>query len=199
LRPRDAKQLIESLREGGYVIVVRHGATVSDQADTDPFNFDNIAKQRNLNEKGKELAKAFGDAIRQVGIPAGKVYTSNFNRAFETAVLAGFKDIEKTTDLTEGGLVVSPDENSRRAAALLKMLAQVPAKGKNTFLITHKPNIIDALGKDWFDVKEAKRRFSWRACKWRTGRSSLPSNRGRIFRRPSTSGMSAGSLEPPPA
>src|SRR5262249_11918873 len=115
---RDEKQLVESLRSGGYVIVVRHGATFSDQPDTDPFNFDNIAKQRNLNEKGKELAKAFGDAIRQVGIPAGEVYASNFNRAFETAVLAGFKDIEKTTDLTEGGLVVSPDENSRRAAAL---------------------------------------------------------------------------------
>src|SRR5215471_19447599 len=78
---RDAKQLVGSLRSGGYVIVVRHGATFSDQADTDPFNFDNITKQRNLNEKGKELAKAFGDAIRQVGIPAGKVYTSNFNRA----------------------------------------------------------------------------------------------------------------------
>jgi hypothetical protein len=105
---RDEKQLVQSLRSGGYVIVVRHGATFSDQADTDPFNFDNIAKQRNLNEKGKELAKAFGDAIRQVGIPAGEVYTSNFNRAFETAVLAGFKDIEKTTNLTEGGLVVSP-------------------------------------------------------------------------------------------
>jgi phosphohistidine phosphatase SixA len=186
---RDAKQLVESLRDGGYVIVVRHGATFSDQADTDPFNFDNIAKQRNLNEKGKELAKTYGDAIRQVGIPAGKVYTSNFNRAFETAVLAGFMDIEKTAALTEGGLVVSPDENSRRAAALRKMLAQVPAKGKNTFLITHKPNIIDALGKDWFDVKEAKRRFSsprtasigsWRACKWRTGRSSLPSTRGEL-------------------
>src|SRR6516165_10317311 len=87
---RDHKQLVESLRSGGYVIVVRHGATFSDQADTDPFNFDNIAKQRNLNEKGKELAKAFGDAIRRVGI------------------------------------------------------------------ITHKPNIIDALSKDWFDVKEGE-------------------------------------------
>ena len=150
------QKLVESLRSGGYVIVVRHGATFSDQADTDPFNFDNITKQRNLNEKGKDLAKAFGNAIRQVGIPAGEVYTSNFNRAFETAVLAGFKDIEKTTDLTEGGLVVSPDENSRRAAALRKMLAQMPQKGKNTFLITHKPNIIDALGKDWFDVKEGE-------------------------------------------
>jgi hypothetical protein len=68
---RDQKQLVESLRSGGYVVVVRHGATFSDQADTDPFNFDNIAKQRNLNEKGKELAKAFGDAIRQVAsLPA---------------------------------------------------------------------------------------------------------------------------------
>jgi hypothetical protein len=36
------------------------------------------------------------------------------------------------------------------------MLAQVPEKGKDTFLITHKPNIIDALGKDWFDVKEGE-------------------------------------------
>jgi hypothetical protein len=40
---RDQKQLVESLRSGGYVIVVRHGATFSDQADTDPFNFDNLA------------------------------------------------------------------------------------------------------------------------------------------------------------
>ena len=153
---RDPKQLVQSLRSGGYVIVVRHGATFSDQADTDPFNFNDIAKQRNLNERGKELAKTFGDAIRQVGIPVGDVYTSNFHRAFETAVLAGFKDVKKTTDLTEGGLVVSPDENNRRAATLRNMLARVPEKGKNTFLITHKPNIIDALGKDWFDVKEGE-------------------------------------------
>ena len=45
---RDAKQLVQSLRTGGYNIVVRHGATFSNQADTDPFNFDNIEKQRNL-------------------------------------------------------------------------------------------------------------------------------------------------------
>src|SRR5262245_24395800 len=43
-----------------------------------------------------------------------------------------------------------------QAAALRKMLAQMPEKGKNIFLITHKPNIIDALGKGWFDVKEGE-------------------------------------------
>jgi hypothetical protein len=51
-----------------------------------PLNFDNIAAQRNLNDKGKASAKAFGDAIRQAGVP----------------------------------------------------------------------NIVDALGKDWFDVKEGE-------------------------------------------
>jgi phosphohistidine phosphatase SixA len=153
---RDAQQLVQRLRVGGYVIVVRHGATVSNQADTDPFNFDDVTKQRNLNDKGKELAKAFGDAVRRVGLPVGEVYTSKFNRAYETAVLAGFENIERTVDLTEGGLVVTPDENSRRAEAFRQMLAQAPTQGKNNFLITHKPNIVDALGKDWFDVKEGE-------------------------------------------
>src|SRR5881394_654836 len=138
----DDQDFAQTLRAGDLVIVVRHGATFADQADTDPLNFDNIAAQRNLNDKGKALAKAFGDALRQAQVPVGKVYTSKYNQAYETAVIAGFKDIEKTTDLTEGGLIVSPDENSRRAAALRKMLARMPEKGKNTFLITHKPNII---------------------------------------------------------
>src|SRR6058998_1914596 len=86
---RDTRQLVQSLRAGGYNIVVRHGATFSNQADTDPFNFDDVAKQRNLNDKGKQLAQA-------------------------------------------------------------------PDAGKNNILITHKPNIIDALGKDWFDVREGE-------------------------------------------
>lgn len=150
------KALAKALRGGGFVILVRHGATFPDQADTDPFHLDNVAAQRNLNDNGKALAKAFGESLRQVGIPVGRVYTSKFNRGYETAVLAGFKNIEKTVDLTEGGLVVSPNENNRRADALRKMLAVAPDPGVNTVLITHKPNIIDALGKDWFDVKEGE-------------------------------------------
>jgi phosphohistidine phosphatase SixA len=150
------KDIAQILRTGGLVIVLRHGATFPDKADTDPLIFDNVAAQRNLNDKGKALAKAFGDALRQVGAPVGKVYTSKYNRAYETAVIAGFQDIEKTTDLTEGGLVVSPNENSRRAEAFRKMLGAAPKARTNTILITHQPNIVAALGKDWFDVKEGE-------------------------------------------
>ena len=150
------KALAPMLRAGGLVILVRHGATFSNQADTSPFDLSDVSKQRNLNDKGKELAKAFGAALRDANVPVGEVYTSQFNRGYETAVVAGFKDIEKSVDLSEGGLVVTPDENNRRTKALLAMLANVPAKGKNDLLITHKPNIVDALGKDWFDVKEGE-------------------------------------------
>ena len=149
-------EIAKALRAGDLVMVVRHGATFPDQADTDPLNFDNIAAQRNLNDKGKALAKAFGDALRQAGVPVGKVYTSKYNRAYETAVIAGFKDIEKTTDLTEGGLIVSPNENNRRAEAFRWMIATAPQAHTVTILITHQPNIIAALGKDWFDVKEGE-------------------------------------------
>src|SRR5215472_15802555 len=88
----DNQEIAQALRAGGLVIV---GATFADQADTDPLNFDNIAAQRNLNDKGKILAKEFGVALREAGVPVGAVYTSKYNRAYETAVLAGFKDIEK--------------------------------------------------------------------------------------------------------
>jgi hypothetical protein len=59
------------------------------------------------------LAKAFGDAIREVGVPVGEVYISKYSRAYETAAIAGFKDIEKTADLTEGGLVATSITNRR--------------------------------------------------------------------------------------
>jgi phosphohistidine phosphatase SixA len=152
----DDKEIANALRAGGLIIVLRHGSTFREQADTDPLHYDNIAAQRNLNDLGKATARAFGEAFGQIGVPVGEVYTSQFNRAYETAVLAGFKDIVKSVDITEGGLVVSPNENDRRTAAFRKLLAIAPKPGTDTVIITHKPNIIDALGKDWFDVKEGE-------------------------------------------
>jgi phosphohistidine phosphatase SixA len=154
-RPSDV-ELVQLLRAGGNVIVLRHGATHNDQADTDPLNHDNVAKQRQLNAKGEDAAKAFGEAFRRIGAPVSKAITSQFNRAYQTAKLAGFADVEKTPDVTEGGLVVSPNENNRRAAAFRKLASTVPPAGSNVVIVSHKPNIIDAFGKDWFEIKEGE-------------------------------------------
>ena len=151
-----ARELLGALRAGGYVVVVRHGATHQDQADTDPLNPVNVDKQRHLNDKGRADAKAMGDAFRAAGVPIGKSYSSRFQRAAETARLIGGKEPLTTNDVTEGGLVVSPNENNRRAQALRALIGAVPDTGTNTLIVTHKPNVLDALGKDWFDIKEGE-------------------------------------------
>ena len=149
-------RLVTDLKHGGYVIVLRHGATNPDQADTDPFHLQNISAQRLLSEQGREAASAVGDAFRKLGIPLGKVYSSEFNRATETAKLVSGKDVTATRDLSEGGLVVSPAENARRAKVLKEMASTAPEPGVNTLIVTHKPNILDAFGADWFNSKEGE-------------------------------------------
>jgi broad specificity phosphatase PhoE len=147
---------VAALRDGGYVIVVRHGATYADQADTNPLDPKDTAHQRQLNDAGRAAAKSMGDALRTLKIPVGKVQTSQFQRAVETGTLLGFGEVSSTADLAEGGLVVTPNENNRRTAALRTLAATPPPAGTNIVLVTHKPNIVDAFGKDWFDVREGE-------------------------------------------
>ena len=147
---------IGTLREGGHVIVIRHGATHADQADTDPLNIADTTKQRHLNDQGRALAKSIGESMRKLRIPVGQVQTSMFYRAIETATLLGFGAVSSSPDVSEGGQVVTPTENNRRTQAMRKLAATVPPPGTNVVIVSHKPNIMDAFGKDWFDLREGE-------------------------------------------
>jgi phosphohistidine phosphatase SixA len=151
-----APEWVDALRQGGHVIVFRHGATYPDQADTDPLNPKNVAQQRQLNDDGRALAKAIGEAMRKLKIPVGEVQTSQFQRAVDTGTLLGFGEVKATADVSEGGLVVSPNENNRRTQALRKLAGTPPPAGTNAVIVSHKPNIMDAFGKDWFDIREGE-------------------------------------------
>jgi phosphohistidine phosphatase SixA len=146
---------VTALRSGGYVLVMRHGATHQDQADTDPLNLANVTKQRQLNDAGRAKAREIGAAMKKLGIPVGQVTTSQYFRAIETGRLMGFSEPQPTADVAEGGQVVTPIENNRRTTAMRK-LAGTALPGTNLLVVTHKPNILDAFGKDWFDVKEGE-------------------------------------------
>ena len=37
-----------------------------------------------------------------------------------------------------------------------KLASAAPAAGTNVVIVSHKPNIIDAFGKDWFEIKEGE-------------------------------------------
>jgi hypothetical protein len=93
---------VNALRQGGYVIVFRHGATHQDQADTDPLNPKNVAQQRQLNDTGRAKAKEIGEAFRRLRIPVGQVQSSVFNRAVETGTLMNLGEVTSSPDLAKG-------------------------------------------------------------------------------------------------
>jgi phosphohistidine phosphatase SixA len=164
---------LESMRLGGYVIVLRHGLTTSDQASPDPManpaksaeprNTDpmsNPAKksagERQLSEPGRAQAKSVGEGMRKLKIPVGVVMTSPLQRAVDTGTLLGFGEVTVNPDLAEAGAAVSPEENKRRAAALRGVVALRPPADNNLVIVTHKPNITEAFGKDWSDIREGE-------------------------------------------
>ncbi len=52
--------------------------------------------------------------------------------------------------------MVTPNENNRRAQALRTFVGAAPDAGTHTLVVSHEPNIIDAFGREWFEVKEGE-------------------------------------------
>jgi phosphohistidine phosphatase SixA len=153
-QPPSPSNLLPELRKGGYILYMRHPKTNPDQADTDPLHLDNVKAQRQLSAEGRQQAKSMGEAFRAQKIPVEKVISSKFYRAYEAAKLLDVGEVTTTLDVSEGGLVVSPNENERRAKALRQLLATPPPAGKNLIIVSHKPNLLDAAGQEFGNVGE---------------------------------------------
>ncbi len=150
--------LLDMLRLGGYVIVLRHGATNSDVANRDPMSNPShkTSGERQLNAQGREQAETIGKLLHELGIPVSSVMTSPLQRAVDTGTLLGFGKVGINPDLGEAGPAVAPDESNRRADALRKLVGWHLAADGNLVIVTHKPNLVEAFGKDWSDVREGE-------------------------------------------
>lgn len=148
--------LAPNLQRGGYVLFMRHPQTNPDQADVDPLHLENVAAQRQLTDEGRRTARQIGEALRRLEIPVAQVISSKFFRAQEAAKLLGMGEVTPELDVSEGGLVVSPNENKRRADALKKLLSTPPKAGGNLLIVSHKPNLQDAAGKEFGDLGEGE-------------------------------------------
>lgn len=155
----DLQAVAAALKQGGYVVVFRHGATTAGKEGTDPMGAGrgkSTATERQLSPRGRQAARDIGGAFKTLHIPIGAVYTSELQRAVDTGRLISGKEVTATAAFTESGEHVAPPEGARRADALRKIAATQPAKGTNTLVVSHKPNIVDAFGNDWADVHEGE-------------------------------------------
>ncbi len=143
----------ESLKQGGFVVVIRHGKTdavAGMSEDQSPLDLTNCAGQAMLSEVGRAQARAIGMAFTSAGIPVGKVLASGYCRAVEMARLA-FGRVETSDALLLQNFVPVagapvPPAWPQRVDAMKKMIATAPEGPTNTILITHFPNVKDALG-----------------------------------------------------
>jgi phosphohistidine phosphatase SixA len=148
-----AGAMFDELKQGGFVIVIRHGRTNESPAfprDESPTDLANCSGQTMLTEVGQNQARAIGAAFRSAAVPVGKVLASGLCRAVETGRLA-FGRVEISDALliesfvpVAGALVPSPWP--QRVELMKAMIATAPEAGTNTVLITHFPNIKAALG-----------------------------------------------------
>ena len=158
----DLDALVAALRDGGYVLVLRHGATDDSQKDVYPFKFDDMTAQRQLNDAGRAMARDLGQAFKKLGVPIGEVHASQLNRAVETGRLIGGKDvsaIEALTDSSAGSssAMANPDGKNARIGRAVRDLVNTPPKaGLNNLAVTHKTNVTDAFGKEFSDIREGE-------------------------------------------
>jgi phosphohistidine phosphatase SixA len=134
-----------ALRSGGYVIVMRHAnspRTPPTASEADP---DNTALERQLDAPGKLAAREMGEAFRRLRIPLGNVYASPTYRALETVKYAQFGPAVTVAELGDGGQGMAADTTGSRSAWLKTKSAELPQPGRNTLIITHLPNITEAM------------------------------------------------------
>ena len=125
--------LVAKLRQGGYVLYLRHTSTDFSQNDARMTSYAECSTQRNLTDKGRDEARAIGAQFKRLGIPVGAIYASPFCRTVETARLA-FGEPTATNEVRGGPL--RPDDPSRYDA-LKKLLATAPAPGRNNVISSH--------------------------------------------------------------
>ncbi len=137
------ESLVKALRQGGYVIVMRHASSPRQPPSKEAANPDNPKAERQLDEEGRRTAAAMGKALRDLKIPVGEVLVSPTYRAMETAQYAGFPNPRPTPELGENGQNMSGGTEAQ-AAWLRKRVTELP-QGTNTILITHAPNLTRAF------------------------------------------------------
>lgn len=135
---------LERLNDGGHVVMLRH-ARAPGTGDPEAFRLGDCATQRNLDEEGREQARRLGARLRAAGVASATVYSSQWCRCLETAVLLGLGPVEELPALNS--FYQRPAEREPSLQALRALLAKLPPDGPPVILVTHQVTIAAVTGR----------------------------------------------------
>jgi len=130
------------LREGGYVLLMRHALTDPGVGDPANFRIGDCGTQRNLSEAGREQSRRVAAAFAREGIRIDDVRSSAWCRCVDTAELAFGKHTVWKPINSFFGRGGAGDIQTREVLDVLKDF-----KGPgNIALVTHQVNITALTG-----------------------------------------------------
>jgi len=139
----DQGDLINRMRSGGHILMLRH-AYAPGSGDPANFKIGDCATQRNLNDQGRTQARAIGDWLRSKGIKDAKVYSSQWCRCQETAMLLVLGPVTELPALNS--FYGRPQNREPNIKTLQSFIATLPADGELIIFVTHFVNILEISG-----------------------------------------------------
>lgn len=127
--------LWEQIKEGGYVLLIRHAATPLTKAPT-PSSRGGCVHERDLSDAGQTLARKLGTVFREHGVPVARVVSSPGCPSVETAQIA-FGRVEPWTDLDP-----AVDRHARLSRSVTTLVNGTSRSG-NLVVVTDKLVISD--------------------------------------------------------
>ena len=147
--------LVTALRQGGYVLLMRHASSPTAPPDSGSAEPENTRLERQLDETGRSSAQAMGSAIKTLSIPVGEVWSSPTYRALETVRLASLPNPTTAVELGDGGQSMQAISKGQ-AVWLQAKVAEMPRPGTNTIIVTQFPNILEAFGQNASGLTEGE-------------------------------------------
>jgi len=143
VRSDSPEQVLRLLSEPRTHAIMRHALA---PGFSDPSNFDvtDCATQRNLNDAGREQARATGEAFRRADASVDAVWTSQWCRCIDTADLLDLGDPKQVPALNSFF-----ENRGARGAQTEATRAQVLAlpPETNVMMVTHQVNISALIGR----------------------------------------------------
>jgi len=130
------------LKDGGQVVLIRHGLTAPGVGDPPEFRLDDCPTQRNLIDEGRRQSQQVGEAFRARKIPVARVLSSPWCRCVETARLA-FGGSETWTPLSN---LFGRSENREEQVRQMRGRVSEAPQGGNLVLVTHGSTIAALTG-----------------------------------------------------
>lgn len=145
-------QLLQQVRAGGYVLVLRHAQAPDTSPSAPEAEPDNPRRERQLSDNGKQSARELGAALHGLHVPIGPIYSSPTFRALQTIRLAQLGPARTVSQLAEGSRGMSGAAAQAQISWLRRAIERPPPAGSNTLIVTHTPNIVGAFGPEVADI-----------------------------------------------